>query len=167
MYDHKPQVNKSLLLTRPGIRENPKLQASTAKIIRGLDYKQAERFVDNVKKGEIKHTGTSFQMRSQPYKPITTSSEAKEVIEQGSFSIDGIETTTELIKLLTGKTKIDKIVVDESRNFRLRSMKRMHEQELTRMINYFEILRKLIDDTIPMLEKEIESQKEKEKLASR
>lgn len=170
----KLSSQKAMLLTNEKIRHDPNLQIATANVIKDMTEKQASEFVKNVREGNYKldRAGTSFQVRGQPHQKISKTEEAPETKkEYRSFYTDGIELASDLIDTLTHQEKhtgkvseLSEEVVEKSRDWRLQSMKRLQETELSRMSNYLAFLMRIILDTTPMLETEIETKKEKEKL---
>jgi ParB-like chromosome segregation protein Spo0J len=170
----KLSSQKAMLLTNEKIRKDPNMQIATANVIKDMTEKQASEFVKNVRDGNysLDKAGKSFKVKGQPHQTINSFKEAPEVKkEYRSFYSDGIELASDLIDALTHQEKhvgkvseLSEEVIEKSRDWRLQSMKRLQETELSRMHNYLAFLTRVILDITPMLDQEIETKKDKEKM---
>lgn len=164
---------KVRFLAHPEIRRKPQVQTAVARIIKEMTTSEAKNFCDDVKEKRVTLREGLFRFNpgsGVKSTNIRNAKDAKQVQLEGSFGVLGIETAVRLIEIFTKEKEADvhntQQVIDNSRPWRLASMKRMDVTMLNKMSNYLMLLEELIQDTLTMIERETESRKQKDVLTS-
>jgi len=163
-------LEKVRFLTNPKIRKKAEMQTAVARIIKDMTVPQSKQFFEDIKAGRIIMREGTLKLkpgvRSGRSTPIKTADDAKRAQLESSFGILGINHAARMIDIFTQQKDADhkQEVVDETRKWRLASMKRMDVQMLNKMWNYLSFLDELIRDTLPMIEHETESREQKDNL---
>lgn len=160
---------KRILLTKPKIRENPKLQRAVVNLIKDVPIQQARQIVHNIETGAYVFTGSGFKISGKSEKildkPEYFSREA--FVHFNKVSI----ITRNLMQQLTGQFKMSFDENDADRSnltrFWLPDLKQLSERDLNIFYNTVSPLRETLDIVIELLEKEQEAREQKKELTKR
>jgi hypothetical protein len=113
---------------------------------------------------ELDNKEISQQVRGTPHRSIDKEKQQ----EHYSFYINGLDFMAKAITAFTHqkihRSNLEPVIIEQSKDYRLQQMKRMHESDLIRMSNYLRFLYPLLDDMLPVIEREIETKSDKDKM---
>lgn len=158
---------KKLMLTRPKIRIDPKLQKTVANMINHMPRESARDVVQNIEEGNYKFTGDSFRIQDSNAKATMKPQEFNE--ESRMFFTVNVGMINDLVGHFTNsfkKTYSDNLL-DNTINFRLEKIKQLKKPDLYNWYNSMVPLINILDEMKKELEREFRTREKQKELLKR
>lgn len=160
-------IEKKLMLTRPNIRKDIRLQKTVATMIKHVPQREARQLVHNIESGTYKFTGKGFRVAGKSEKILIKPQEFTE--ESYMIFLRTSNVTRNLLYLLTGLEKKNYTEEDVNRtdDYRLEKVKQLKDHDLNILWNNLSPLKDAVDDMLDKIEEDLDAREKKKKMISR
>lgn len=160
----KLNIGKKLLLSRPIIRKDPKLQKTVATMITKMDEKSARNLVHNIEEKNYTFTGKSFRINNSNVKATLKPQEFTG--EARMFFTVNVGMINDLVGHFTDSFKkvYSDDLLDKTINFRLEKIKQLKEPDLYNWYNSMVPLINILDEMKKELEREFKTREKQREL---